>query len=136
MKCNIHLYNYKKSIIRAFVGIEDNKPKVIFTHVERDGHGYFYIPQTIKEAELKKNGRYIDFMFIDKRGYRTIYEAIDRDINRINNKPLDKGYRKHEQIVNKLLELDDLVGAVQYVNMLHGLPKWRPYVLETLKKYL
>jgi ribonucleoside-diphosphate reductase alpha chain len=135
--CDVVRFQNNKEKWVAFVGILDGYPYEIFTGVLDDEDG-IALPKTvvngyiIKNIDEKGQKRY-DFVFINRRGYKTTIEGLSERFN--------KEYWNYAKLISGMLRYRmPLEHAVKIVSSLEAdsdcINSWKDGVARALKRYL
>lgn len=132
----VRFQNNKEKWI-AFVGLLGGRPYEIFTGLADDDDGIF-CPKSvthgkiIKAVDDKGNKRY-DFLFINKRGYKTTIEGLSDKFNPEywNYAKLISGVLRYGMPIDQVLKL---VGGLDLDSQ--SINTWKMGVERALKKYL
>ena len=137
LECDVVRFQNNKEKWVAFVGLLNGYPYEIFTGLQDDEEG-IVLPKTVTKGKIIKSTnedgthRY-DFLFENKRGYKTTVEGLSEKFNPEywNYAKLISGVLRYRMPIDHVIKL---VGSLQLKS--ENINTWKNGVERALKKYI
>ena len=136
LDCRLFRYELENSLWTCFIGYLNGKPFEVFNAISDSDDGVL-IPNSVTEGFLiealdENMNRRIDFMFLNKRGYKVTVESINYEFN--------PWTLRFDNIISNLMKnevsLDIIIQTINEMTITseHDLKNWNKKIIEILKE--